>query len=301
MSGNRKIGNSLKINTAPMIGRYATFESLSMNGFAACLLGSCLGISGAAQSEGGAVFSEDRAPGTVFKDCEFCPDMVVIPAGWFDAEISAPKIKAGRKPIPKLPIDIQSFAIGRTEVTQGQWKAVMDSNPSKFIECGDDCPVERVSWNDALEYIHRLNAKTGKNFRLPSEIEWRYACRAGGTNKYCGSESIDTVAWYEGNSGNTTHQVARKQPNAWGLYDMTGNVWEWTLGCEVSKYGKAKGIVGVPTIGGCKGHSAYGGSWGDLQQLMQTAHQNGRIAKSRAYDVVSKRSDFGLRLATSLR
>jgi len=121
------------------------------------------------------------------------------------------------------------FYMQTTEVTQGQWKAVMGSNPSHFKDCGDNCPVELVSWNDCQEFLRKLNSRDpGKGYRLPTEAEWEYACRAGSnTPYYWGSENgIDSYAWYYGNSGNKTHPVARKTPNAWGLYDMSGNVWE---------------------------------------------------------------------------
>ena len=85
--------------------------------------------------------------------------------------------------------------MGKTEVTQGQWRVVMGSNPSKFSNCGDTCPVEQVSWEDAKEFVSRLNAKTGKTYRLPSEAEWEYACRAGSREEYCGSNRVDDVGW----------------------------------------------------------------------------------------------------------
>jgi formylglycine-generating enzyme required for sulfatase activity len=115
--------------------------------------------------------------------------------------------------------------MGRFEVTQAQWEAVMGSNPSNFR--GADLPVEQVSWADIQDFLAKLNAtKDGYRYRLPREAEWEYAARAETTGKFAGG-ALDDIAWYSGNSGSSTHPVGQKQPNAWGLYDMLGNVAEW--------------------------------------------------------------------------
>lgn len=126
----------------------------------------------------------------------------------------------------------RSFKMGRTEVTQAMWQRVMGDNPSYFK--GPNLPVEQVSWNDCQRFIQKLNAMS-KNvkFRLPTEEEWEYCCRAGGKGDWGkrknGQEGpLDVMGWYDGNSGEETHPVAQKEPNAWGLYDMHGNVMEWT-------------------------------------------------------------------------
>ncbi len=133
------------------------------------------------------------------------------------------------EPIHKVTIT-KSFYMQTTEVTQGQWRAVMGSNPSYFPKCGDDCPVESVSWNDVQKFVKKLNQQQkNKQYRLPTEAEWEYACRAGSTAKYCFGDKtvdLDNYAWYEDNSESKTHSVARKKPNAWNLYDMHGNVRE---------------------------------------------------------------------------
>ena len=130
---------------------------------------------------------------------------------------------------PVHSVTLSDYYIGQTEVTQELWQAVMGSNPSYFT--GDNQrPVESVSWDDCQEFIEKLNRLTGKNFRLPTEAEWEYAARGGNKSrgyKYSGNNNPDAVAWYDANSGNKTHPVAQKQSNELGLYDMSGNVYEW--------------------------------------------------------------------------
>ena len=129
---------------------------------------------------------------------------------------------------PTHSVTVSDFYIGKYEVTQAQWKAIMGSNPSYFK--GDNLPVENVSWDDIQEFIRKLNAQTGKRFRLPTEAEWEYAARGGNKSKgykYSGSDNVDDVAWYYDNSSRKTHPVGQKSPNELGIYDMTGNVCEW--------------------------------------------------------------------------
>ena len=128
-------------------------------------------------------------------------------------------------------VEYKVLRMQRTEVTQMQWMIVMGDNPSLHVK--PDCPVEHVSWNSCQDFIKKLNEMDGANYRLPEEVEWEYACRAGATG-YWGKRAngeegpLDAMGWYGGDIGQESHPVAQKEPNAWGLYDMHGNVCEWT-------------------------------------------------------------------------
>ena len=135
---------------------------------------------------------------------------------------------------------MNNFYMGKYEVTQGQWKKVMGNYLSDFRDCGDDCPVEGVTWNDVQQFIPKLNESTGKKYRLPTEAEWEYAARSGGKHeKWAGTNSkaeLGKYAWYEDNSGRKIHPIGQKLPNGLGLYDMTGNVREYCQDWDGEKY-----------------------------------------------------------------
>ncbi|MCF0212394.1 MAG: SUMF1/EgtB/PvdO family nonheme iron enzyme [Bacteroidales bacterium] len=155
--------------------------------------------------------------------------MVYVPGGVF-AMGGTVEQEADAYPneLPAHSVALSDFCIGETEVTQELWQAVMGSNPSRFS--GSSLPVESVSWDDAQTFIAQLNALTGQNFSLPTEAEWEYAARGGNQSqgyRYSGSNTIGNVAWFAGNSSSQTHAVKTKAPNELGLYDMSGNVWEW--------------------------------------------------------------------------
>ena len=160
---------------------------------------------------------------------------------------------------PVHSVTLSGYYIGKTEVTQALWKAVMDDNPSIFN--GDNLPVDCVSWDDCQVFVRKLNSLTGQNFRLPTEAEWEFACRGGNNSlgyKYSGSDNIDNVAWYDGNSGDKTYPVATKSANELGIYDMSGNVWEWccdwygdyTSGAQTNPKGPESGSDRVRRGGG---------------------------------------------------
>ena len=162
---------------------------------------------------------------------------------------------------PTHSVTLSSFSIGKYEVTQAEWQAVMGSNPS-FFTSDDNLPVEQVCWDDCQTFITKLNALTGKTFRLPTEAEWEYAARGGNKSKgykYAGSNNIGDVAWYDSNSGSKTHAVGTKQPNELGLYDMSGNVYEW---CS-DWYGSYSSPSQTNPTGASSGSNRVnrGGSW----------------------------------------
>ncbi len=175
------------------------------------------------------------------------------------------------------------FFMQTMEVTQGQWKAIMGNNPSYFQECGDDCPVENVSWNNVQDFIEKLNRLEGKEaYRLPTEAEWEYVCRAGTTtafangeltNEICSDPNLDKIGWYCGNADEKTHPVARKDANKWNIHDMHGNVWEW---CQ-DWYGEYDPENAVNPEGPADGTSRVvrGGGWGDHARDCRSANRAG--------------------------
>ena len=179
---------------------------------------------------------------------------------------------------PAHQVTLSDYYIGKYEVTQGLWKIVMGNNPSYFKNCGDDCPVENVSWDDCQEFISKLNQLTGKRFRLPTEAEWEYAARGGNKanyqTKYAGSNKLGKVAWNIDNSDVKytggikiegrklgTHTVGTKKPNALGIYDMSGNVLEW---CN-DWYGdySSGGVMNPKDASTGSYRVIRGGSWSD--------------------------------------
>lgn len=164
----------------------------------------------------------------------------------------------GIKGITKFVANVSNdYYIGKFEVTQALWQAVMGSNPAK--NKGDNLPVEKVTWTECQDFIKKLNELTGKNFRLPTALEWVYAARGGSKSsgyKYSGSNKLSEVAWFDSNSKDKTHPVGTKMPNELGLYDMSGNVWEWCQDLGKSTKKSSKSLHGASRI-------LCGGSWSD--------------------------------------
>ena len=192
--------------------------------------------------------------------------------------------------LPTHQVTLSDFYIGKYEVTQGQWVAVMGSNPSYFSACGLDCPVNSVSWNDIQTFITQLNQLSAKSYRLPTEAEWEYAARSGGQHEeYSGGSNVDAVAWYGNNSNLAPHQVGTKQANGLGLYDMSGNAWEW-VNDWYGAYGSSSQTNPTgPTTGSDR--VLRGGGWG--------GDASDARAAGRSYDSPGARSyNLGFRLAS---
>lgn len=163
----------------------------------------------------------------------------------------------------------------------------MGSNPSRFSSCGDDCPVENVGWEDAQEFIRRLNRKSGRSYRLPTEAEWEYAARSGGRReKYSGGDNVDAVAWYSGNADGASHPVGRKRPNGLGIFDMSGNALEWVGGGYDEDYsGASPKPQGFPIL--------RSGCWYDGQRGVRASDRGNYAPAGQASGCL------GLRLAFS--
>ena len=192
---------------------------------------------------------------------------------------------------PVHNVTLSSYYIGQTEVTQALWKAVMDNNPSRFK--GDNLPVENVSWDDCKSFITKLNQLTGERFRLPTEAEWEFAAKGGRQSRgfeYSGNTNVDYVAWYDDNSGSKTHPVATKSPNELGIYDMSGNVYEW---CQ-DWYGNYSSSSQTNPTGPTSGSHRVvrGGSWDGSAGNCRSAY---RRSSARA----GRYSFLGLRLVLS--
>jgi formylglycine-generating enzyme required for sulfatase activity len=169
----------------------------------------------------------------------------------------------------------KGFYLQTTEVSQGQWTRVMGENPSIFDQCGENCPVENVSWDDVRVFMEKLNKMEGRNtYRLPTEAEWEYACRAGSKLDYSFDSrraDIQEYAWYDQNSDWHTNPVGQKTANAWGLFDMHGNVWEWCQGYYAS-YPEGP-VVDPPATDVGTGRVRRGGGWGDGSRCLRCANR----------------------------
>ena len=217
--------------------------------------------------------------------------MVLVKGGTFQMGATSEQASdANYDEYPVHQLTLSGYFIGQTQVTQELWQAVMGDNPSGCV-INPQCPVENVSWEECIQFINNLNAMTGCSFRLPTEAEWEFAARGGNNSrhyKYSGSNNYDNVAWCEMNSNDLTHPVGKKAPNELGIYDMSGNVWEWcqdwwglyTSESSVNPTGPDNGDSRVCRGGCMRGHYRFC-----------------RIGYRQYYSPNTKRIDLGLRLA----
>ena len=213
--------------------------------------------------------------------------MVTVPGGTFAMGCTEEQSSCDDDEKPVRQVQVGSFSIGKYEVTQDLWEAVMGKNPSKFRNC-PRCPVEHVGWDETKMFLKELNALTGERYRLPTDAEWEYAARGGPKSQgslYVGSDDLDSVAWYDKNSGDKVHRVGQKQPNGLGLYDMSGNVWEWVEDCWNKKY------PGPPTDGSawksrdCSRHMLRGGAWSSYPRYLRSSNRYRELSSFLRYDV----------------
>jgi formylglycine-generating enzyme required for sulfatase activity/tRNA A-37 threonylcarbamoyl transferase component Bud32 len=214
-------------------------------------------------------------------------EMVYVQGGTFTMGCTSEQSGCGDDEKPAHTVSLSSFSIGKYEVTQAQWRAVMGDNPSDFSGC-DRCPVEQVSWDDVQKFISKLNQLTGKRYRLPTEAEWEYAARGGSRSngyQYSGSNNIGSVAWYEGNGGNKTHTVGSKSPNELGIYDMTGNVWEWCSDWYDANYYKSSPSSNPKGPSSGNGRVLRGGSWYFDAEYCRVANRYYSTPSARYYSI----------------
>jgi formylglycine-generating enzyme required for sulfatase activity len=223
-------------------------------------------------------------------------EFVFIKGGCFEMGDTFGDGSKDEKPVHEVCVG--DYFLGKYEVTQGQWQTVMGSNPSYFKNCGSNCPVEQVSWNDVQEFISRLNQRSGKRFRLPTEAEWEYAVRSGGEwMKWSGTSSegeLGQYAWYSWNSGGRTYPVGEKRPNGLGLYDMAGNVWEWCSDWYGENYYQGSPRNNPEGPGNGSSRVLRGGSWASDPWHMRTGNRD-------ADDPLFRDYYYGIRLGLSAR
>lgn len=239
------------------------------------------------------------------------PKMIELPTGTFRM---GSERGVNEQPIHEVRIT-QRFALSQTEVTQGQYQAVMGKNPAQFLgQTGwENLPVENVSWLDAVTYCNKLSELEDRphcyqieresqvkweglgcrGYRLPTEAEWEYAARADEPAEYAGSDNLDEVAWYGGDAEAKPHPVASKKPNAWHLYDLSGNVWEWVWDSyDVGYYRVSPSVNPVGPLDSSSNRVYRGGSWGSFAPYARVAYRSG-------FDPGSHGDNLGFRLARS--
>ena len=244
--------------------------------------------------------SDTPNAGKIWKEPITGMEFVWVPGGCYEMGCGNWTSDCFRDEKPVHEVCVDGFWMGKTEVTQGQWKQIMGDNPAEFKK-GDNYPVEKVSWPEIEKFTLKLSSSTtgAYKFRLPTEAEWEYACRSGGKpEKYAGGSDLDQVAWYRGNSNRSTHAVATKAPNGLGLFDMNGNVHEWCADIYNGwAYGKHKRNNPLYKEQGNINKVYRGGSWNSKQKYARCAARSYEYA----YDsppccYAYRKNDLGFRL-----
>lgn len=271
------------LNACRTLAKRMLKPSSSQSGYSS--QSSSFGYSQTSQPQQSSSVREIEVNGVKFK-------MIKVVGGSFSMGATAEQTGYDKDEIPVHQVTLSDYYIAETEVTQELWYAVMGNNPSNFTRSSRN-PVENVSWHDCQTFIQKLNQLTGLRFRLPTEAEWEYAARGGNQSKgykYSGSNRIDDVAWYTGNSGSATHEVAKCYSNELGIYDMSGNVWEWcsdwygsySIGTAFDPEGASSGSFRV----------RRGGSWDSFASNCRVAYRGNNTPGNR-------HGDYGFRLACS--
>ena len=220
--------------------------------------------------------------------------MVTVQGGTFTMGCTEEQSSCDDDEMPVRQVQVKNFKISKYEVTQELWEAVMGKNPSKFRNC-PRCPVENVGWDATKLFLKKLNALTGEHYRLPTDAEWEYAARGGQKSQahlYVGSDDLDSVAWYDKNSGNRVHRIGQKQPNGLGLYDMSGNVWEWVEDCWNKKFPGPQADGSAWKSRNCARHMLRGGAWTSYPRYLRSSNRYWNLS-------AFLRDDVGFRLVAT--
>ncbi|MBK7366106.1 MAG: formylglycine-generating enzyme family protein [Nitrosomonas sp.] len=216
---------------------------------------------------GNAYSAGEPGPGTLWTELKTGMEFVWAPSGCFQMGGDGEMFE---KPVHK--VCLKGFWIGRYEVTQKQYQQVMDENQSLFQ--GASNPIDRVSWLDASEFAKTMSKLSGTTIALPSEAQWEYACRAGGLHEtYCGNGAPKELGWFYDNSEMTTHLVGKLAANEWGIYDMSGNAWEWTQDCQNLNYKGAPADGSAWESGSCGMRVGRGGAWNNHPDILKASHR----------------------------
>ncbi len=263
------------------------------NLFLALIFIQCVTVSDETAQKPSSPTQHEVKPVKTWRDSKSNIEFVWVPGGCYEMGCGSWTKDCVKDELPVHEVCVDGFWLGKYEVTQGQWRSLMRSNYSKFT-WGDSHPVENVSWNDAQKFIKILNDQQGGKyrFRLPTEAEWEYAARSGGKPEmFAGGNDVNTVAWFRANSRYATHPVGKKAPNGLGIYDMSGNVWEWCQDLEgVRSYARHTKNNPVILDKASKHRVVRGGGYNSFSRLVRCSQRSGHMPGVR-------NSNIGFRVA----